>query len=56
MPLVRVRMLPEPIDVPDDEVEVLRSQGLLVEDKPADPEGAGNPPADPPAAKNGKES
>lgn len=29
---VRVRMLADPIQVPADEVEVLRSQGLLVPD------------------------
>lgn len=32
MPKVRVTILPEPIEVPDDEVAVLRAQGLLVED------------------------
>ena len=35
MPKVRVRMLPHEIDVPDDEVEVLRRGGLLVEEPPA---------------------
>lgn len=31
---VRVRMFADPIQVPADEVEVLRSQGLLVPDEP----------------------
>lgn len=31
---VRVSMLPDPIEVPLDEVPVLRSQGLLVEEAP----------------------
>ena len=37
MPKVRVSMFPDPIEVPDDEVEVLRSQGLLKEEAPAEP-------------------
>lgn len=37
MPKVRVTMFPDPIDVPDDEVEVLRSQGLLNEEPAAGP-------------------
>lgn len=32
MPKVRVTLLPDPIEVPEDEVAVLRAQGLLVED------------------------
>lgn len=32
MPQVRVTILPEPIEVPEDEIPVLRAQGLLVED------------------------
>lgn len=29
MPKVHVTLFPDPIEVPDDEVEVLRAQGLL---------------------------
>jgi hypothetical protein len=32
MPLVRTTFFPDPIEVPDDEVPVLRAQGLLVEE------------------------
>lgn len=31
MPLVKVSLFQDPIEVPDDEVEVLRGQGLLAE-------------------------
>jgi hypothetical protein len=34
---VRVTMLPDPIEVPEDEIPVLRAQGLLVEDDEARP-------------------
>ncbi|MGW3196347.1 hypothetical protein ACWDBD_17510 [Streptomyces sp. NPDC001118] len=37
MPKVRVTMFEDPIEVPDDEVEVLRAQGLLKEDAAAEP-------------------
>lgn len=39
---VRVTLFPDPIEVPADEVPVLRAQGLLVEEPTA--------PVDPPAA------
>lgn len=45
MPKVRVTMFPDPIEVPDDEVEVLRSQGLLHEESAAEPEPAAKPAA-----------
>ncbi|WP_161790134.1 hypothetical protein [Streptacidiphilus carbonis] len=32
MPMVKVTLFQEPIEVPDDEVPVLRAQGLLVEE------------------------
>lgn len=52
MPKVRVTMLQEPIDVPEDEIPVLRAQGLLVEDEPDDRAAAKAPdppvPAKPP--------
>lgn len=52
MPEVRVTMFQHPITVDDDEVEVLRHQGLLVEDKPA----AADPPAQVPAPAKPKEN
>lgn len=32
MPMVKLTLFQEPIEVPDDEVPVLRAQGLLVEE------------------------
>lgn len=32
MPLVRTTFFPDPVEVPDDEVHVLRAQGLLIEE------------------------
>lgn len=32
MPKVNVTLFPDPIEVPEDEIPVLRHQGLLVED------------------------
>jgi hypothetical protein len=40
MPTVRVTLFEDPIDVPEDEVAVLRSQGLLVEEAPPAPPAA----------------
>lgn len=37
MQKVKVTMFPDPIEVPDDEVHVLRAQGILDEDHAADP-------------------
>lgn len=37
MPKVRVTMFEDPIEVPDDELEVLRAQGLLKEEPAAEP-------------------
>ncbi len=37
---VRVTMLRDPIQVPEDEIPVLRAQGLLVETDDAQPAGA----------------
>lgn len=37
MPKVRVSLFEEPIEVDDDEVEVLRAQGLLKEEAAAEP-------------------
>lgn len=37
MPLVRLTLFPDPVEVPDDEVPVLRAQGLLVEDTAPQP-------------------
>jgi hypothetical protein len=34
VPKVKVTMFEDPIDVPDDEIPVLRSEGLLVESAP----------------------
>lgn len=34
MPKVKVTMFEHEIDVPDDEIPILRQQGLLVEDSP----------------------
>ncbi|MFJ9771236.1 hypothetical protein ACIRVF_08325 [Kitasatospora sp. NPDC101157] len=45
MPLVRTTFFPDPVEVPDDEVQVLRAQGLLVE------ETAPQPAVDPAPAK-----
>lgn len=36
MPKVHVTLFPDPIEVPEDEVEVLRAQGLLVEGAPVE--------------------
>jgi hypothetical protein len=36
MPQVHLTLFPDPIEVPDDEVEVLRAQGLI-RDEPAAP-------------------
>ena len=50
MPEVRVTMFQHPITVDDDEVDTLRAQGLLVEDKPElapEPPAARVPPAQP---------
>lgn len=47
---VRVTMFEDPIEVPDDEVEVLRAQGLLHEEEAA-PEPAPRPAAAKAAAK-----
>ena len=47
MPKVQTTIFQNPIEVPDDEVAVLRAQGVLVEDPPDEP--AGKPAA--PAAK-----
>lgn len=38
MQKVKVTMLEDPIEVPDDEVHVLRAQGILDEDASAAPE------------------
>lgn len=35
MPQVRVTLFEDPIEVPDDEIPVLRHQGLLREEAPA---------------------
>ncbi|NUQ95290.1 MAG: hypothetical protein HOY79_01565 [Streptomyces sp.] len=43
MPKVHVTMFEDPIEVPDDEVEVLRAQGLIHEE--AAPEPAPQPAA-----------
>jgi hypothetical protein len=40
MPTVHVTLFEDPIDVPEDEVPVLRSQGILVEDAPPAPPAA----------------
>jgi hypothetical protein len=48
MPLVKLTIRDEPFEVPDDEVETLRAQGLL-EDDPAKPEPP-KPTLPPPAA------
>lgn len=37
MPKVHVTLFPDPIEVPDDEVEVLRAQGLIREDTTSEP-------------------
>ncbi|MEV7770583.1 hypothetical protein [Kitasatospora sp. NPDC086791] len=37
MPLVRTTFFPAPVEVPDDEVQVLRAQGLLVEEPEPQP-------------------
>ena len=37
MPEVHVTFFQHPITVDDDEIQTLRSQGLLVEDEPAEP-------------------
>jgi hypothetical protein len=42
---VHVTLFPDPIEVPDDEVEVLRAQGILREDAPAPAEQAAAKPA-----------
>ena len=34
MPLVKLSIYPEPVEVPEDEIPTLRSQGLI-EDEPA---------------------
>ena len=48
MPQVKVTMFTDPIDVDDEEVEILRRQGLLVEDDPA-PQAEAAPAFTPPA-------
>jgi hypothetical protein len=54
MPMVRVTLFPEPVDVPEDEIPVLRAQGLLIEDEgdsqDQDGEPAGKDAAKPSAA------
>lgn len=37
MPKVRVTLFEDPLEVPDDEVEVLRAQSLLREESPTEP-------------------
>lgn len=47
---VQTTILPDPIEVPLDEVEVLRSQGLLVTTPPAPPPVEATSEPEPPAA------
>jgi hypothetical protein len=55
MPLVKLTIRDEPFDVPEDELDTLRSQGLL-EGEPQDPPAPAQPrPAAPPAAETPKD-